>query len=59
MATKIKQSVHQMIGAGQVLEARGILDKLKALMPQDPEIQELEKKVSMSERLNDLTTLMH
>ena len=59
MATKIKQSVHQMIGAGQVLEARGILDQLKALMPQDPEIQELEKKVSMSERLNDLTTLMH
>ena len=59
MATKIKQSIHQMIGAGQVLEARGVLDQLKALMPQDPEIQELEKKVSMSERLNDLTTLMH
>lgn len=59
MATKIKQSIHQMIGSGQVLEARGVLDQLKALMPQDPEIQDLEKKVSMSERLNDLTTLMH
>lgn len=59
MGETIKQQIHHIIQLGKFPEAQEILGQLKALLPNDAELEELEQKISMGERLKNLQSLMH
>ena len=46
LALKIKEKIKVLIATGQLENARMVFVQLKAIRPNDPELEELEKRIS-------------